>query len=397
MSQPHDHDHDHGPGGHSHGPEGHTHGPGGHDHGPANPRPAPPPDPQPVIVEDAGSRALEEALSSSFVLVKALMVALLIVFVCSGMFIVDQNQVAVKLRFGKLVATGDGQLYLPGWHWAWPYPIDEVVKIPRHLQHSVRSTVGWYAVTREQELAGKEPDMTGSLNPASDGYAISGDGNIMHARAVVRYRISDPVNYAFNFTVTSNLVENAVNNAIHAVAARFNVDGATRTNVAAFRNDVLRRTSDLVSRHALGVEVDEANSTVETKVPRQVGDAFREVSIAEAARSTAINEAKGKANNLVATASGEAADILSKANGNASKLRASALADAESFTKQFPAYRANPTLFRERLFTEAIGRILTNKADLFLLPESASGRPEIRLLLNPEPPKSSTNAPGQPH
>ena len=391
MSQPHDHDHDHGPGGHSHGPGAPD---PGHDHGPSDPKPAPAT--QPNIAEDAGSLALTEALRSSFMLVKALMVVLLVIFVCSGMFIVDQNQVAVKLRFGKPVGIGEDRLHLPGWHWAWPYPIDEVVKIPRHQLHSVRSTVGWYAVTRAQELAGKEPDMTGSLNPASDGYAITGDGNIMHARATVSYRINKPLAYAFNFTITSNLVENAVNNAIHAVAAKHNVDGATRTNVSAYRNEVLRRTSELVARHGLGVDIDEANSTVETKVPRQVGDAFREVSNAENARSTQINEAKGRANKMVAEAKGEAADITSKARGGASKTLASAQADADSFTKQFPAYRANPALFRERIFIEAMGRILTNKADLFLLPESAAGMQEIRILINKEPPKPPAHAPGQP-
>jgi membrane protease subunit HflK len=399
MSQPHDHDHDHGPGGHTHGP-GEAHD---HDHGPARPptsdvavAAAAEAAPAPVSIEDAGSRALDEALRSSFVLVKILMVALVAVFVCSGMFIVDQNEVAVVLRFGQPVGKGEDQLNGPGWHWAWPYPIDEVVRIPRHQVHAVRSTVGWYAVTPEQEKLGKEPDMTGSLNPASDGYALTGDANIMHARATIRYRISDPAAYVFNFTSASNLVENAVNEALHAVAARFTVDGATRTNVAAYRAAVVRRTIELVARQNLGVDVDEANSTVETKVPRQVGDAFKEVSNAELDRSKQINDAQGKASEMVSKAKGEASEIESKARGVASKLVAAARADADSFTQQLPLYQANPKLFRERRFTEMMSRALTNKLDLFLLSDDPDKKRELRLLLNSEPQKPSAGVPGQP-
>jgi hypothetical protein len=52
-----------------------------------------------------------------------------------------------------------------GLHWSFPYPIDEVVKIPITEIQKVTSTVGWYFTTPEQELSGEELPAGASLNP----------------------------------------------------------------------------------------------------------------------------------------------------------------------------------------------------------------------------------------
>src|SRR5881394_2415082 len=88
-------------------------------------------------VEDAGAQALSEALRSSFDIVKFLMAALVIAFIFSGVFTVKPNQVAVKLRLGKPVGAGAGQLLKPGLHWKLPYPIDDVVAIPVGESHTI--------------------------------------------------------------------------------------------------------------------------------------------------------------------------------------------------------------------------------------------------------------------
>src|ERR1700742_1500528 len=117
---------------------------------------------------DAGSQALTEALRSSFVIVRVVMVALVVVFLCSGFFSVKPNERAMILHFGKPEGVGAKALLGPGLHWSFPYPIDEVVKVSVTGIQKVTSNVGWYAVTAEQELAGYEPPGGNSLNPAID-------------------------------------------------------------------------------------------------------------------------------------------------------------------------------------------------------------------------------------
>ena len=55
---------------------------------------APPPE-EPAAVEDAGSQALSEALSSSFAVVKLVMVGLIAVFLGSGIFTVPSQERAI--------------------------------------------------------------------------------------------------------------------------------------------------------------------------------------------------------------------------------------------------------------------------------------------------------------
>ncbi|MDB6040116.1 MAG: hflK 1, partial [Verrucomicrobiales bacterium] len=59
----------------------------------------------PPTAEDSGSQALSEALRSSFVIVKVIMVLLVIVFLGSGIYTVPSQKRAILLRFGKPVNT----------------------------------------------------------------------------------------------------------------------------------------------------------------------------------------------------------------------------------------------------------------------------------------------------
>src|SRR5881394_2120025 len=111
----------------------------------------PPSPPPPEVMEDAGTEALSEALSSSFAIVKVLMVALVVVFLGSGFFTVGTQEKGLILRFGKPVGTGEKALLGPGPHWAFPAPIDEIVKIPVGQLQTTASTIGWYATSAGNE------------------------------------------------------------------------------------------------------------------------------------------------------------------------------------------------------------------------------------------------------
>ena len=187
----------------------------------------------PVVPDDADSQALAEALRSSFGLVRIVMILLVLVFLGSGFFTVGPQEMAIKLRLGKPVGEGEKALLGAGLHWSFPYPIDEVIKVPITEIQRLRSTVGWFATTPEDELAGREPPAGASLNPAIDGYVLTADGNIIHTRANLSYRINDPIRCVFGFagdtnqmfglSGISNVVQNALDNALIYAAARFTV------------------------------------------------------------------------------------------------------------------------------------------------------------------------------
>ena len=338
---------------------------------------------------DSGSQALAEALRSSFAIVKVVMLLLLALFVFSGFFTVGPQERAIKLRFGKPVGEGDKALLGAGAHWAWPYPIDEVVKVPITEIQKVTSTVGWYATSPEMELAGTEPPPGPSLNPAIDGYVLTADGNIVHSRATLSYRIEDPIRYVFDFVNASNAVQNALNNALLATAARFNVDDILTRDRIGFQDAVRRRATQLIEAQKLGVIVEQC--PVESRPPRQLKPAFDNVVSAGINRNKVLDEARSYENKTLSAAGADAAGIVNVAETDRNRLVMSVAADAKRFSGLLAKYESNPDLFMQQQFVQTMGRVLTNVSEKIYLPERTDGKArELRLLLNREPPKQKT-------
>lgn len=341
-----------------------------------HPHPAPGAAPEPAPV-DSGSRALEDALRSSFVVVKAVMLVLLLVFLFSGGKVVGPGEQAVILRFGKPLGTGPEQLLGPGYHWAFPYPIDEVVAIKVGEVQTLTSSIGWYSENTPDAPA------VPTLNPAAEGYLLTADQNIVHARATLRYRITDPLAYVFGFIHATNAVQNLLDNALLYAGARASVNTALINN-AAFTDLVLTRLNEQIMNCKMGITVQLIN--VDVIAPGYVKPDFDAVLSAEQARSALVHAAQGYAESTVRAAESESNALVNAAEGYRTRLVADVHADANAFTNQLPQYVLNPELIRQRLLIAQWQTIFSGKADKWFMPEPAAGQPsELWLQLNREP------------
>jgi modulator of FtsH protease HflK len=342
---------------------------------------------------DAGSQALSEALRSSFGIIKVVMVLLVLVFLGSGMFKVGPGERAIKLRMGRVVGQGQQALLEPGLHWSLPYPLEEFVKVSVTGIKKATSTVGWYATTPEQELAGNEPMPGPTLNPAVDGYVLTADDNIVHSRVTLTYHISDPVRFVFNFVNASNAVQSALDNALLYGAAHFKVDDMLTSDVFGFQDVVRRRVTALVQKQDLGITVEQC--VVEKTVPpRQLKEAFASVLRAGQSQQKLLNEARGYENQATNRAAADADTRINIAKGDSARLVAEISGRADEFQKLLPRFRENPMLFVQKLRTERLGRVFTNAQDKIYVAEGAAGQPrEVRLLFNRELPKAKTEEP----
>ncbi|MFO1499923.1 MAG: protease modulator HflK [Verrucomicrobiota bacterium] len=344
-----------------------------------------------MMPEDAGSQALADALRSSFAIVRVIMIILVVVFFASGVFTVPSQEKAIVLRFGRPVGSGEEQLLGPGLHWSFPYPIDEVVRIPISQIQIVTSTAGWYATTPEAEQTNSEPDAGPSLNPAEDGYAMTGDGNIIHLRVTLRYRINNPINYTLNFVNASNVVQNALDSALIHSAAQFTVDDALRLAVVELREKIIARVRQSVEEQGVGISIEEA--FLQTIPPRQVKQAFADVIAADQDRGKAINEAQAYASRVRNGAVGEAKTLVNAGRTEGERLLQSAAADAKYFGDQLPHYQRDPQLFVARLQTETLQRILTNAQEKILRLDAGERPMWIHLNREPVKPTSQSQTP----
>jgi membrane protease subunit HflK len=343
-----------------------------------------PVEPPPEVPDDSSSQALSDALRSSFAIIKVLMIGLVLLFLASGFFTVGPQEKAVILRFGRPVGEGEGMLLGPGPHWAFPYPMDEVVKIPVGVMQSVRSTVGWYATTPAAEAAGTEMPPPPSLNPSRDGYLLTGDANIIHVRGQLAYRIKEPgLQYVFGFANTSNLVQNAFNSAMVFAASRYGVDDLLTRDFAGYRELLQRRLTQLIDQQQLGIVVDQID--LQAIAPRQVREQFEEVGKAQANRGTMINEARNYESKVVNGARAQATSRIAAADAQRAGLVASVAAEAERFNQLLPQYRSNPELFMRQYQSETINRVMMNAQEKLVLPPGPN-----RIQLDRQPPNLRT-------
>jgi membrane protease subunit HflK len=346
-----------------------------------------PPRGQPLPSDDASSQALSEALGSSFLLVRILIVVLLIGFAFSCVFTVNPNEVAVVLRFGQPRGTGAEVLKKPGFHWAMPYPIDEIVRIRVGESQSVSATNAWYATTPDMDAKGIKPESRPSLTPGVDGHVLTSDGNILHVKARMNYHITDPLAYVFRFSNATNLLINALNNAVYHAAVTYKADAALYKDKEGFRQAVRGHLVDWLDRTGVGVAVDVLE--VQVAAPVFVEESFDAVIKAEQARNARISQAQGNADEITRRAVGEAQVLLNEGMISSNALIASVSADADAFSKQLPHFQRSPELFKKRKLTETFAQVFTNATDKFFVEPGK----ELRLNLSREPlaPAKSAN------
>lgn len=345
--------------------------------------------PEPEIVndvDDPSTRALSEALRSIFAIIKVILVVLVVIFFSSGIFQVKQNEAAVILRLGKPVGTGAEVALKPGLHWAFPYPVDEIVKIPLGQSHSVTSSTGWPVMNPEQVIKGDMPSGSESMKPGIDGYTLTSDGNIIHVKAILKYRISDPVRYAFDYANTTNTLQSFLDNAIFYTAAHFTASNSLYGDKSSFRDMVTDRVQSLISKHNLGVTLEPIS--VDTSAPFNVRPSYEAVQQSDLDRNQKINVARGDADKMLREAQGEYKAIVSAGMSESNQLVQAVRAEAATFKELLPHYQKDPDLFRRRVLTEKFQTIMTNAQDKFFIPHRADGKEtEIRLQLNREPVK----------
>lgn len=383
--QDHDHDHDHGP---------------DHDHRPApKPEASAPKEPTPEeektngLIEDSGTMALSFALKRSFFFIKALVFVLAFGVIVSCIRQVEPGEQAVILRFGRVVLSSDGTTVRnPGFHWAWPYPIDEVVTIPVGESRTVRSSVGWPNMSDEDIYGSDEvvKNEMGTIPPGEHGYTLTSDHNIIHVRATAKYRIADPVKYVFNFEDAPETLTNILDNAIIFASSRFNADEALYRDQEFFRETVENRVNTLIDRLDLGVTLEPMS--LERVPPLTTKQFFDEVQQSEQDQNKSINTARAYAQETMRQAVGDSNAVVSAAIGRSKNLVQSVEAEASYFNDQLPHYLTNRDLYTRRFLIETMRDTLTSAQRVIYLPDNTGKEPrELRLLLSKEPQKLKTS------
>ncbi len=357
----------------------------------SDPNPIKPPvSGQGTSVEEAGSQALSDALRSSFFIVKIIMAVLVVAFLSSGFFTVGSQETAILLRMGKPVGEGAKALLTPGAHWAFPPPIDAIERIPLTSVQVAESSVGW-VLTPAERAQGMAIPQSGpqSLDPASSSYALTADTNIIHVMATMRYHITDPVHFHFDFSNATVFVTNDLNNALLYATSHYPVDDVLTRNPGAWKDAVKERVSELARTQGLGIEVDSVDPSA--LAPIYLSNKFNEVDTASQEAKTARTEAETYQTTTLATARGAAATRTNIAEADRSRLVSMVGAEAKEFTDVRSLYERNPELFKSIRQMATLEQVYSNATTKIIQPRDLRQSRELRLMLSRQPAALSTN------
>ncbi len=260
---------------------------------------------------------------------------LLLGWVLTGVYTVDETQQAVITRFGQYSRTTG-----PGIHWHLPAPIEarEVVDVTSQRIEEVG------CVTRGGECQDL-PD---------ESLMITGDRNIVEIHFRIYYNISDP--YKFVFSVRDPVkrgdeqgaVRQVAESAMREVIGRRQLEPVITTERAAVEQGVAQLTQQVLDEYDSGIQVIRIE-LLSASAPQAVIDAFNDV-------VRAGQDAEGAVNN----ANREASQILNAAQAYREQVVREATGEADRFSSVYAEYRQAPQVTRDRLYTETMERVYRN-------------------------------------
>jgi membrane protease subunit HflK len=304
--------------------------------------------------------------------------ALLVVYLCSGITLVQPGEIALVLRLGKLDGvTREEQIKQPGLLLALPFPIDRVVRVPVKEEGEIVIDELW------KSLAGSGPTVE-TINPLSEGYTLTGDQNLLQARMVAKYRITDPIAFALSIEDPSGFVRDAVMAATVQTISGWKVDAALRLRDEATKESLAPLVQRLAQARLDAVNCGLTLSALEFKEihpPRHVRAEFEKVQSARVEKETKKREAEGFAAREVPNAQAERDRLVAEAIAYRSTLRARATEEVAVFQALQTEHRRNPRLVRERIYREALAQIMSNLGKRYFLPPKT--RPgDVRIFIS---------------
>jgi HflK protein len=295
-------------------------------------------------------------------------IALLLLYLSSGLFSIQPGEVGVRARFGEIVAPD----LPPGLHYRMPWPFEShriiATDLVRRVELGFRSEAAVDLGARTQ--ARNRLTVGGPSNPVpnaikatgfwfekqsvpEEAFLLAGDGNLIDLRFSVQYRVQDAVAFAYRMAEPDALVRSLILAALRGIIATSSIDAVYTTERGAVEQRVRERVQARLDDYGAGIELLSVR-LLYVHPPQEVHDAFRDVASAQEDKLRTINRASTFAVEEVNQAQGEAAARIEEALSfkEARILRADG--DAAGFSLKVEAYRRAPELTRFRLQLEAL-------------------------------------------
>ncbi len=286
---------------------------------------------------------------------------ILLIWLASGIYIVDEGNRGLELRFGQYHRTTT-----PGPHWHPPYPIGTVERV--NVEDVRVAEVGYQssAGDRRQKIP-------------REALMLTQDENIIDVQLAVQYRVREPMLYQFNFRDPDRTLHQVTESALREVVGQRRMDFVLTEGRTEVAEEVYRLLTETMDRYATGLEIITVD-VQDVQPPEPVQGAFEDAIMAREDEQRVINQANAYRNELVARARGEAAEIREQAMGYRFRVVADAEGESARFTALVQEYQRAPDVTRQRLFLDTMSDILGRSSKVLIDP--SAGDPLLYLPLD---------------
>ena len=262
---------------------------------------------------------------------------LFVFWLFNAIYMVDEQEQAVILRFGEYNRTVES-----GLHIYFP-PIEK--KFQRNVT-AVRSY-------RQQ------------------GQMLTEDENIVEVPLAVQYRISNLEDFVLKVEDAETSLRPATESALRHVVGSTSMHHVLTEGREQMGVETTERLQRYLDAYQTGITVVQVNIE-SAQAPAEVQDSFDDVIRAREDEVRERNLAESYANGVIPEARGQAQRMLEEANGYREAIVARAEGEAERFNLLISEYRQAPEVMRERMFIETLQDVLSNTSKIMVSGEGNS-------------------------
>ena len=268
----------------------------------------------------------------------------ILIWLGSGFYIVNEGERGVVLRFGKFVEATQ-----PGPRWHLPYPIETAEVV--NLQQVRTVEVGYRANVKSKML--KESLM------------LTDDENIIDIQFAVQYILKSPEDYLFNNRHPDEAVHQAAETSIREIVGKSKMDFVLYEGRAEIAARAAKLMQDILDRYKTGISISKVTMQ-NAQPPEQVQASFDDAVKAGQDRERAKNEGQAYANDVIPRARGAASRLLQEADGYKQRVIANAQGDASRFKQILVEYSKAPKVTRDRMYLDTIQQMMTNSSKVLV-------------------------------
>jgi modulator of FtsH protease HflK len=265
-------------------------------------------------------------------MVAFIVVALLIGWALTGIYIVDEGWRGVETRFGKRTVVTQA-----GPHWHLPYPIEDVELI----------------------------DVANIRTARKNSKMLTSDENIVVMSIEIQYNVKDAQDFAFEVFDPDLTLEQSAETAIREVVGNNDMDLIITEGRAVVGSATKEIMQQILDYYRTGINVVTVNMD-EAQPPEEVQEAFEDAIKAREDEQRIINEANAYRNDVVPKARGEGEGLLEQAEAYKTRVVKSAQGETSRFKQLLAEYQRAPEVTRERLYIDTLESVMSRSPKVLI-------------------------------